>query len=234
MRDRERWLITEQASNFDPKSVQNYLRTLYVCCFFSFCWGCRNMRGSNVRDKPQESLCFLWQAVQHQTVSTVEDPTSRRSKWTSQSWTAQDTMQRSGDTSACFTTAALLMTCSLTARVTCSVRYRPLQTLTKVQELLHGQGRGGELGEPLHLFRYSTDGAIFQQKLSELHVSSPVTSRLEVSVSQGQTVLSSLSTLHCDDSGAEARQRTSNLPLNWHVVTSCPSPSASRSFLPSL
>lgn len=34
MRDRERWLITEQASNFDPKSVQNYLRTLYVYCFF--------------------------------------------------------------------------------------------------------------------------------------------------------------------------------------------------------
>lgn len=41
--------------------------------------------------------------------------------------------------------------------------------LTKVNELLHGQRGRGELGKPLHLFRYPQDGAVFQQKLSEPH-----------------------------------------------------------------
>lgn len=44
--------------------------------------------------------------------------------------------------------------------------------LTKVNELFHGQRRRGELGKPLHLLRYPKDGAIFHQKLSELHFAS--------------------------------------------------------------
>lgn len=44
--------------------------------------------------------------------------------------------------------------------------------LTKVQELLHGQGRRAELGEALHLFRGSENGAVFHQKLGEFHIGS--------------------------------------------------------------
>lgn len=44
--------------------------------------------------------------------------------------------------------------------------------LTKVQELLHGQGRRAELGEALHLFRRAENGAVFHQKLGELHFGS--------------------------------------------------------------
>lgn len=44
--------------------------------------------------------------------------------------------------------------------------------LTKVQELLHGQGRRAELGEALHLFRGAENGAVFHQKLGELHFGS--------------------------------------------------------------
>lgn len=53
--------------------------------------------------------------------------------------------------------------------------YRPTWgagALTKVQELLHGQRRRAELGEALHLFRGSEHGAVFHQKLRELHVGS--------------------------------------------------------------
>lgn len=44
-----------------------------------------------------------------------------------------------------------------------------LRALTKVEELLHGQRRGTELGEPLHFFRDAENGAVFHQKLGELH-----------------------------------------------------------------
>lgn len=49
--------------------------------------------------------------------------------------------------------------------------------LTKVKELFHGQGRRGELGEALHLFRYPEDGGVFPQKLAELHFSPPTATK---------------------------------------------------------
>lgn len=44
-------------------------------------------------------------------------------------------------------------------------------SLTKVDELLHRQGRWRKLRKPIHLFRYPSHKVVFQQKLSELHFS---------------------------------------------------------------
>lgn len=55
----------------------------------------------------------------------------------------------------------------------CPTKSILLVTLTKVDELLHRQGRRRKLGKPLHLFGYPGHGTAFQQKLGEPHVLSP-------------------------------------------------------------
>lgn len=73
------------------------------------------------------------------------------------------------------TTWVVLMPCEWgkdCSKEQCPTECVLLETLTKVKELFHGQGRRWKLRKPLHLFRYPEDGAIFQQKLSELHFSS--------------------------------------------------------------
>lgn len=79
----------------------------------------------------------------------------------------------------------------------CPTEFILLKTLTKVNELLHGQGRRRKLRKPLHLLRYPKDGTIFQQKLSELHF--PLFHEPQLSVNQGQSVLSFFTTLQFDD-----------------------------------
>lgn len=70
-------------------------------------------------------------------------------------------------------------------------------TLTKVKELLHGQRRRGELGEPLHLPRYAQHRDVFQQKPSEPHFGPTATNArvflralLELSLAARQTAFS--------------------------------------------